>query len=232
MASITFSLDGHILSANENFLEFMGYQLNEIQGWHHRIFMPAEERTTAAYQEFWRSLGTGESTTGEFRRIAQDGRPVFIRGIYNPILYQNGKVTKILKLAYNITESKTLEQEMEGQLAAINNMMATIEFDPQGNILSANDNFLELMGYELAEITGWHHLMFVQEKEAQSQAYEELWQNLAAGQNSAGDFKRLTRDGYEVYIRGIYNPIKDQNGTTREVLKLAYDITGSMLPKA
>ena len=138
---------------------------------HHRIFMPAEERSTAAYQEFWRSLRTGESTTGEFRRIAQDGRPVFIRGIYNPILYQNGKVTKILKLAYNITESKTLEQEMEGQLAAINKMMATIEFDPQGNILSANDNFLELMGYELAEITGWHHLMFVQEKEAQSQAY-------------------------------------------------------------
>ena len=117
--------------------------------------------------------------------------------------------------------------EMKGQLTAINNTMATIEFDLQGNILTANDNFLQLMEYDLNSIRGKHHRIFVENSEAQSEKYRNFWEQLRAGESENGEFKRISRSGKEVYIRGIYNPIFDRSGKPKKILKIAYNITES-----
>lgn len=124
-------------------------------------------------------------------------------------------------------EMDRVSSEMKGQLTAIDNTMATIEFDLQGNIQTANDNFLQLMEYDLNTIRGKHHRIFVESKEAQSISYKTFWEKLAAGENEIGEFKRVTRTGKEVYIKGIYNPIMDRSGKPKKILKIAYDITES-----
>jgi PAS domain S-box-containing protein len=229
MATIEFDLEGNILAANSNFLQLMGYELEAIRGKHHRTFVDPTEAGSAAYQEFWTRLAAGHKETGEFKRITRKGQEVYIRGIYSPIIDQNGKPKKILKLAYDITDSKVNELEVQGLMSAIDGSIASIEFSPDGNILNANENFLQVMGYTLAEIRGKHHRMFVEQEERRSDDYAEFWKEIGRGEHKSGEFKRVDSSGNAVYIKGIYNPVLNQAGKVVKVIKLAYDITQSKL---
>jgi methyl-accepting chemotaxis protein len=114
-----------------------------------------------------------------------------------------------------------------GQIAAINKAQAVIEFNLDGTIITANDNFLNLMGYRLDEVKGRHHRMFVEPAYASSQDYLSFWASLNAGQNQVAKFKRIGKGGKEIWIDGSYNPILDLNGKPMKVVKYAIDITAA-----
>lgn len=229
-AVIQFSLDGRIEHANDNFLKLMGYQLQEVQGKHHSIFVEPDTANSAAYQQFWADLRNGKPQTAEFKRITKSGKEVWIQASYTPIL-KNGKVHHVIKFASDITEQVLKQADFESQLQAIHRAQAVIEFDLDGKILFANPNFLNLMGYSLQEVTGQHHRIFVDPKEAASNSYTDFWRRLRDGNYQTAEYKRLTKSGKEVWIHATYNPIKGPDGKVLKIVKFANDISHEVAQK-
>ena len=229
MAVIEFTTNGQIVKANENFLAAMGYSIDEIRGQHHRMFVSPEEARSQEYASFWQHLGAGEYSKGEYKRIAKGGREVWLQASYNPVFDTSGRVKKIVKYAADITKTKADALNTSAQIAAIHRAMAVIEFDMNGKILDANENFLSLLGYSLQEIKGQHHSLFVSEHERQSVEYQAFWQNLRQGKYDAGQYRRFGKNAREVWIQASYNPILDMNDQPYKVVKFASDITSQML---
>ena len=230
-AVIEFNLDGTIVTANENFLNALSYSLGEIRGKHHSMFMPIEERDSAAYREFWASLNRGEYQAAEYKRIGKGGKEVWILASYNPVLDEKGKPFKVVKFATDVTNQKLRNADLSGQIDAIRKSQAVIEFKLDGTIVEANDNFLQALGYSLGEIKGQHHSMFVEHVERISAEYREFWTSLNRGQFQAGECKRIGKGGKEVWIQASYNPIFDLNGKPFKVVKYASDVTSQVLTR-
>jgi methyl-accepting chemotaxis protein len=224
-AVIEFDLQGRVLAANRNFLDTFGYSLEEIQGQHHRMFCEPGYAKSMEYLAFWDRLARGEFNAGEFRRLGKNGVDIWIQASYNPILDGNGRPMKVVKFATDITETKKRNAEFEGKMEAISRSQAVIEFDMQGNILSANSNFLRTLGYTSQEIVGQHHRMFCGQALVQSAEYRNFWANLAEGKFQSGRFQRIGKHGAEVWIQATYNPILDVNGQAYKVVKYAMDVT-------
>lgn len=230
-AVIEFTPQGEVLTANENFLNALGYSLPEIQGKHHRQFMPAEDRETLEYRRFWERLAAGEFFGGEFRRVRRNGSDIWIQATYTPILDADGTVAKVVKFASDITEQKRLNSDRASQLEAISKSQAVIEFTLDGTIITANENFLSALGYRAEEIEGRHHSLFVPEEERNSADYRAFWQKLAAGEYQAGEFRRRSKDGQDVWIQASYNPIMGLDGKPYKVVKYATDVTRQVLAR-
>jgi methyl-accepting chemotaxis protein len=230
-AVIAFNLDGTIVTANENFLKTLGYSLGEIQGKHHSMFVEPATRDSAAYREFWASLNRGEYQAAEYKRIGKGGKEVWILASYNPILDEKGKPFKVVKFATDVTQQKLGTADLAGQIAAIGKSQAVIEFNMDGSILTANENFLHALGYSLGEIQGKRHSMFVEASERDGPAYREFWANLNAGRYQAGEFKRIGKGGKEIWIQASYNPILDLNGKPFKVVKYATDTTAQVIAR-
>lgn len=230
-AVIEFDLDGHILDANENFLQTMGYRLDEIRGRHHRLFVDPAERDSEAYREFWASLRRGEYQTAVYKRYGKDGREVWINASYNPILDPDGRPVKVVKFATDVTARKLRNAEYEGQIAAINKSQAVIEFETDGTIIRANENFLQTVGYDLDEIRGKHHRLFVDPAERESAEYAAFWDDLRRGAFKAAEYRRIAKGGREIWIQASYNPILDPDGQPLKVIKYASDVTQQVLAR-
>jgi methyl-accepting chemotaxis protein len=228
-AVIEFNMDGTIITANENFLNALGYSLNEIQGKHHSMFVEPSERDSAPYREFWSKLNRGEYEAAEYKRVGKGGKEVWILASYNPVLDEKGRPFKVVKFATDVTAQKLKNADMAGQLQAIGKSQAVIEFNLDGTIITANDNFLTALGYSLNEIVGRHHSMFVDASDRQSPSYREFWAALNRGEYQAGEFKRVSKGGRDVYIQASYNPILDLNGKPFKVVKYASDVTKQVL---
>lgn len=224
-AVIEFHLDGTIITANQNFLDAMGYTLPEIQGKHHRMFADSAYANSEDYAQFWQRLNRGEFFTGEFQRFGKGGKEVWIQASYNPIFDMDGKSFKIVKFASDITSEKLANATAHGQLEAISKAQAVIEFHLDGTIITANQNFLDAVGYTLAEIQGNHHRMFVDPVDAQSQEYAQFWEKLGKGEFDSRVYKRVGKGGKEIWIQASYNPIFDASGRPLKVVKYATDVT-------
>jgi methyl-accepting chemotaxis protein len=231
-AVIEFNIDGTIITANKNFLDAMGYQLGEIAGKHHAMFVEPAVRDSAEYRAFWADLNLGRYKAGEFKRVGKGGREVWIQASYNPVIGAGGKPVKVVKFASDITAQKIRSMEAAGKLAAITRAQAVIEFDLDGIIITANDVFLSAVGYSLAEIQGKHHGMFVAPAERDSAAYREFWASLNRGEFRSGEYKRFGKGGNEVWIIASYNPILDDSGKPFKVVKFASDVTAQKLKAA
>lgn len=224
-ALIEFSLDGTILTANDNFLKALGYTLSEVQGRHHSMFVEPAYRNSPEYREFWAKLNRGEFVSDEFQRLGKENREVWIQASYNPIFDLNGKPFKIVKFATETTAQKLKNADLEGQLAAISKSQAVIEFSLDGVIVTANDNFLKTLGYTLGEVQGKHHSMFVETAYRNSSEYREFWAKLNRGEYLSSEYKRIGKDNREVWIQASYNPILNLNGKPFKVVKFATDVT-------
>lgn len=231
-AVIEFELDGTVITANDNFLGALGYQLSEVEGKHHRQFVDGEYARSADYVQFWKALGRGEFQSGEFRRIGKQGQDVWIQASYNPILDQQGKVVKVVKFAVDITAQKQQNADYQGQIEAVGKSQAVIEFKMDGTIIGANENFLGALGYGLDEIQGKHHSMFAEPVFARSVEYKQFWEALGRGEFQAGEFKRIGKGGKDVWIQASYNPILDLNGKPFKVVKYATNVTAQKLQNA
>ena len=224
-AVIEFEPDGTIIWANDNFLQAMGYSLEEIKGKHHRMFVEYAYSQTQEYKNFWDKLGKGSHEAGEFLRLGKNNRDIWIQASYNPIKAPDGNIIKVVKYASDITEQKIKANEANGLAEALKRSAAIIEFDPSGKILTANELFTQTVGYSLNEIVGRHHSMFVDSDYAKSKEYEVFWNALGKGEFQTGEFSRVDKRGNIIWLHATYNPILDLNGQPCKVVKYAVDIT-------
>jgi methyl-accepting chemotaxis protein len=226
-AIIEFDLTGRILTANENFCKAIGYDLSEIVGQHHRMFVDPSEAASKDYAAFWARLAEGKFDQRQYKRVAKGGREIWIEASYNPI-FRGKKPFKVVKFATDITAAKKQSAEDKGKLAALSRAQAVIEFTPEGEIITANENFLATLGYSLGEIVGKHHAMFCEVEYTRTPGYKAFWADLAAGRFAADQFKRIAKGGREIYIQASYNPILDDSGRVFKVVKFATDVTERM----
>ena len=224
-AVIEFNLDGTIITANENFLNTVGYSLEEIQGKHHCMFVEPSYAESEEYRQFWKNLRDGHFDAGEYKRVGKNGKEVWIQASYNPIFDKQGVPYKVVKYASDVTDTVNAFADYKGQIAAIGKSQAVIEFNPDGKIIKANDNFLGAMGYGLHEIQGKHHRMFVDPVYGKSDEYKRFWEDLRRGEYKQQEFKRYAKGGREIWIQASYNPIEDASGAVVKVVKYATDIT-------
>jgi len=224
-AVIEFDLQGRVLHANPNFLELMGYTLDEIKGRHHRMFVDPTTAASPEYQSFWERLARGEFERGQFKRLGRNGREVWIQASYNPIFDLMGRPVKVVKFASDITEQKLMSADFKAKVEAIDKGQAVIEFNLDGKVLWANRNFLATMGYTLREIEGQHHSIFCTPEYVQSEEYRDFWLKLNEGELIAGRFSRVAKFNREVWIQATYNPILDLNGKVTKIIKYAHDVT-------
>ncbi|HZV98650.1 MAG TPA: methyl-accepting chemotaxis protein, partial [Methylophilaceae bacterium] len=230
---IEFSLDGKVIAANANFLQTMGYGLNEIVGQHHSMFVDLAERNKPEYRAFWEKLGRGEFDAGQYKRIAKGGKQVWLQASYNPIFDLSGKPVKVVKYATDISRQKDQETLINGQLNAIGQSLGVIAFTPDGKVVEVNQNFLKTMGgYTEAEAIGQHHSAFVEPAYKASAEYKAFWEKLNRGEVDNGIYKRVGKGGKEVWIQASYNPIKDLSGKVVKVVKFATDITAEKIQAA
>ncbi|MFD1280643.1 PAS domain-containing protein [Methylobacterium goesingense] len=228
-ARIEFTPDGTVLTANSLFLELMGYTLPEVKGQNHARFVSPAEQASEAYRAFWAALRRGEPQTREFKRFAKSGREVWIQATYNPVLDRAGRVTRVVKLATDVTAQVMRNIDHDGQLEALQRSQAVIEFALDGTILDANANFLSAVGYTHDEVVGRHHSLFVDLTEREGTAYREFWADLGRGEFRSGEFKRIAKGGREIWIQATYNSIRDRDGVPIKVVKFASDITAQKL---
>ena len=224
-AMIEFTAQGEIIDANEPFLAVMGYRLEELRGQHHRLFCSKEQLASPTYTQFWRRLANGESFSDRYLRIAKDGREVWLEASYLPVRNAQGQVSKVIKLAADITARMHAEHQHESYLNAINRSTAVVEFNLAGEVQHANENFLATMGYRLEEIRGKHHRQFCDREEASSEGYRRFWQRLNRGEFISDLFKRVSKSGRVVWLRATYNPLYDAAGRLYGVVKFASDVT-------
>ena len=232
-AIIYFDLNGKILGVNAIFLQAMGYGVDEheqVIGKHHSIFVCEDYARSLEYEKFWDILRSGKYYQGEFERRKRDGSLINLQATYNPIYDESGTITKVMKVATDITAIVNSKKQID----AINKSTATISFDMDGFILDANSIFLETMGYkanEKSQVIGKHHSIFVSYEYSKSDEYSKFWKSLKSGKFFDGTFERKKVDGSTIYLQATYNPVFDSKGNVTNVIKIATDVTEAVNSK-
>ena len=224
-AFVEFDTKGNILAANEIFLKTMSYRLDEIKGKHHSVFVDPAYAVGADYRNFWTDLAGGKSCADVFKRLTKDGREIWIQAVYAPVKDEMGRVTKVVKIATDVTEPKVTGMNSQRQIEEINRTQAVIEFTNEGVCLTANDNFCSITGYRLDEFKGRHHSLFVESAQRDSAEYKQFWRDLNDGKFQTAEYKRVGKGGKEIWIQATYNPMFDINGKVHRIVKFATDIT-------
>lgn len=229
MCLIEFSPDGKILSANASYLAMMGYQSSELIGQHHSILCLKKDAASNEYAQFWRKLAKGETVKGMNLRLTRAKQEIYIGGTYCPVLDNNGKVSRVMKIASDITRRIKENAEMDGIFAAVNRSMVVVEYSPAGDVIKASDNFLAAMGYTPQEAVGKAHKVFCETSYIQSGDYRNFWSRLNNGEYISGKYPRVSKTGQAVWLEGTYNPIYDNRKKLVKIVEFATDITSSVL---
>lgn len=228
-AIVHLGLDGKVIKANPLFGDIFGLRPQELEGQPHAMLCVPDYAASAQYQDFWRRLRAGETFGGLFQRRHKDGHLVWLRATYNPVFNAAGKVTRIVKLASDVTAQVEDRLRSAGVLEAIDRSMAVIAFSPDGHVQHANGNFLQCLGYQLDDVLGQHHRMFCTRDYAASPAYASFWDGLRQGRYHQGQVQRVSRQGRTVWLEASYNPVFTQEGTVSGVVKVATDITDKVM---
>ena len=218
---------GDIVSINEKFIEVSKYSRSELIGQPHSTTrhpdMPKE-----TFKQLWATIGRGDIFRGVIKNRAKDGTPYYVDAVVAPILGENGKPMKYLGVRYDITAAEIERQNARGIINAIDASYAYIEFDLGGNVLKANKNFLQVVGYQLDEIVGKHHRMFVETAFTSSPEYQQFWRDLNDGKAQSGVFKRVTKAGQQLSLQAVYAPVTDEMGRVVKIIKIATDVTAEV----
>jgi methyl-accepting chemotaxis protein len=223
IATIEFSPDGLILEANELFLDVIGYSRDEVVGKHHGMFCDPEYARSSEYRAFWDVLRSGRSHAGTFPRRSKGGEKLWLEATYFPVTDSQGRIERVMKIASDVTPEHDRLRDQEAAFKAINRSMAVIEFEPDGTIIRANENFLAAIGYSQEQVSGKHHRMFCDDSFYRDNP--DFWEALSRGEFRSGQFRRIRSDGAELWLEASYNPVFDERGRVEKVIKFASDIT-------
>jgi methyl-accepting chemotaxis protein len=225
MLALTLEPDGRIRSVNQNFLDEMFYKSQDLVGRAIEDIVPAHVKSDEFHQRFKNSMSRGEHFAGAVRLLRGNGDEAWLRSIVQPVRSSDGRIRHISFYASDLTRTIEASREHENLIGALVRSTAVIEFDLNGNVLSANDRFLNGMGYSLAQIKGKHHRTFCAPEEYNSAEYQNFWRRLNSGEFVAGRFKRIDSHGRTVWLEASYNPVVDANDKLYKVVKFATVIT-------
>ncbi len=218
-------LSGTVLSCNDQFLKPLGFSKEEVVGKKTSIFVSKETYESSEYKSMWDDLAKGKSHNIQIKRIAKSGEELWFQSTYVAIKDVKIRPYKVVVYSFCITEEKKRSGDYLGQLAAISKIQGVIEFDLKGNIIAVNENFAKVTGYSENEIVGNHHSMFVDAETKAGAEYKAFWDKLGRGEASQGVYKRIGKDGKEIWLQASYNPIYGLDGKAFKVVKYATDIT-------
>jgi methyl-accepting chemotaxis protein len=241
-ASIEFDPSGNIISANEQFLNTVGYSLKEVKGKHHSIFVSEDYANSNDYRSFWKALAAGDPQSGEFLRFDKTGNEIWLQASYTPISDNDGKVYKVIKYAFDISEKKQVEQEaietaqeyekvkveLETRMDQINVACLVSESDLKGNITYVNDKLLEVTGYTREECIGQPHSMF-RHADSPKSVFKDMWSTIGRGNIFRAEIKNRKKNGDPYYVDAIIAPVLGSNGKPIKYIGVRYDITEQKL---
>ena len=225
MLVLTLDPEGRIQSVNQNFIDEMLYKGQDLSSRHIEDIVPVHVKSDEFHRRFKAALQRGEHFAGTVRLLRGNGEEAWLRSIMQPIRSADGRIRHFSIFSSDLTRTIEASREHENLIGALVRSTTVIEFDLNGNVLTANDRFLSGMGYSLAQIKGKHHRMFCTPDESSSAAYQAFWRRLNAGEFVADRFKRIDSHGRTVWLEASYNPVLDANDHLYKVVKFATVIT-------
>ncbi|UBM24600.1 methyl-accepting chemotaxis protein [Pseudomonas sp. p1(2021b)] len=217
--------DGRIESVNSNFEQEMLYRAEQLIGRSIEDIVPAHVKQLDFYQRMKGAITRGEHLNGAFRLLRGNGQEAWLRSILQPVKSSDGRIRYFSLHSSDLTRTIETSREHESLIKALMRSTALIEFNLQGEVLTANDRFLQAMGYSLEQVRGKHHRIFCEPEEANSPAYQAFWDKLRRGEFVADRFKRIDAHGRVVWLEASYNPIIDAHDVLYKVVKFATVIT-------
>lgn len=238
-AMIEYDANGLIQFVNDKFLEITGYEQEDLMGQSHKILLEDKFAHSTAYQRFWDRLKQNEFIDGEFEIIAQKGNTIWLRGSYYPVADKKGRLVKVMQLATNITNEvqqedkikdylmdlekaqtqlKDMTAELQAKISAIESFTGLVEFNPDGEIIHANEKFLEFAKYNTQDLVGKHHKVLVSKEMAESKDYKKFWDKLNKNQFVEGEFEQLARDNSTFKLRASYFPVLDAHNQVSKII--------------
>lgn len=228
MLYIELNPDGRVNAINDLCSQATGYSIGELEGKSLERLMSQSALRKPAGQDMLGAIKTHRHWHGAVSFLDAKGQEMWVRGIVQPVDDANGNVKYIAFYMAEQTRNITHSNELRDMIAALHRSSAVIEFNLDGTIITANDNFLKGTGYTLEQIEGKHHRIFCTEEEANSEEYKHFWRNLSEGKLESGRFKRIDSRGNEVWLEASYNPIRNEDGNFYKVVKFATVITEQM----
>ncbi len=229
-AVVELAPDGTILAANDSFLAAMGYALAEIEGQHHRLFVDPAQHDTPGYRDLWRALAAGEPRSAECRHLAKDGREIWLRATYVPILGPGGRIAKIVEYAIDVSADARHRQKLKMlSLAADHTDTSVVVCRPDGTIEYVNPGFTRLTGYAAAEVIGHRPGRILQGKHTDPATISSIRENLARHIPFTCEILNYTKSGEPYWIALAVNPVFDEAGRFERFVSVQTNVTEAKL---
>ncbi|QHF05966.1 PAS domain-containing protein (plasmid) [Pseudomonas asturiensis] len=225
MVGLTLDASYRITHVNDNGLAMLGYGEDQLLGRELDELVPAYVRQLDCYRNLRTAVQKGDSVIDNYRFLRSDGSLAWIRAMWQPVLDDSGKLMHLQCYGTDITQTVETSAENSAFIQALLRSTAVIEFDLSGHVLTANEQFLRGMGYNLAQIKGKHHSLFCDPHEVSQAAYKDFWATLNRGEFVASRFKRVDSSGRDVWLEATYNPVHDAQGKLYKIVKFATVVT-------
>lgn len=221
MLAITLDPEFRITAVNQKFARTLGYSVEQLQGRAMADIVPAYVKNLPCFQNFRTAVSKLTPISDNYRYLRADGSLAWLQVDWFPIRNERGGLLLIQGFAREVTKQLQLAKENESFINALLRSTAVIQFRLDGTVVTANEQFLQAMGYSLNQIVGKHHSMFCTATEAASPQYKTFWQTLNRGEFVADRFKRVDSHGRDVWLEASYNPVHDTEGKLCQIVKFA-----------
>lgn len=232
MLSLTLDADSRICAFNDRFARTLGYSHGHLQGRPLAEIVPPYVKNLPCFHNFRAAVAKLEPISDDYRYLRADGSLAWLKIHWYPIASADGKLSHIQGFGSDISEAVYRAKENEAFISALLRSTAVIQFNLDGTVVTANEQFLQTMGYSLAELKGKHHSLFCTQEDAASADYKAFWQKLNRGEYIADRFRRVDRNGREVWLEATYNPVHDTEGNLYKVVKFANVVTDQVMREA
>lgn len=223
--SISLDPEFRIAQVNQQFAKTLGYTVDQLQGRAMAEIVPSYVKNLPCFHQFRAAIAKRAPISDNYRYLRADGSLAWLHVDWYPIQTEQGALLSIRGFARDVTKDFTKAKEHEAFINALLRSTAVIQFNLDGTVITANDQFLRAMGYSLQQIVGKHHSLFCTPGEAGSQQYKHFWQTLNRGEFVSNRFKRLDSQGRDVWLEASYNPVHDTEGNLFKVVKFASVVT-------
>lgn len=230
--SITLDPDFRMVAVNQKFAQTLGYSVEQLQGRAMADIVPAYVKNLPCFHNFRSAVAKLAPVSDDYRFLHADGSLAWLHIEWYPIRKEQGGLLHIRGFAREVTKELRLVKENEAFINALLRSTAVIQFNLDGTVCTANDQFLQAMGYSLKQIIGKHHSMFCTASEAGSPQYKSFWQALNRGEFVADRFKRVDSQGRIVWLEASYNPVYDTEGKLSKVVKFASVVSDQVAREA
>ncbi len=224
-AFLEMDMRGYIRKYNPLLAQLLGYSSNELIGKHFGELLSPTFKQSQAYTRFWDNLKSGQVEEDTYKLFRKDGSYIWLDATFSPATTETDAEPFIIMIGQDATERREANAENRGKIAAINNSNTVLELDLNGNILYANESFLEATGYTLQELKGNNHTRLLRPVYAQSPEYKQFFERLRKGEFDKDVYRMVRADGKSVWLEGTYNPIRNHDGEIFKIAMFAFDVT-------